>query len=92
MAVAQNQTSTLISSTNCSYALNGDEGCIVVDPSTTSYGAGFASVGGGAFVTEMASTGIRYDSSFGLCSTWSTNTLRISIWFFEVSLFMRMIG
>jgi len=62
MAVAQNQTSTLISSTNCSYALNGDEGCIVVDPSTTSYGAGFASAGGGAFVTEMASTGIRYDS------------------------------
>ncbi|KAG0704860.1 glycoside hydrolase family 16 protein [Suillus ampliporus] len=58
MAVSQNQTSTLVASTNCSYASNEDQGCIVTDPSTSSYGAGFASSGGGAFVTEMASTGI----------------------------------
>lgn len=57
-AVSQNQTSTLVASTNCSYAANSDQGCIVTDPSTASYGAGFASSGGGAFVTEMASTGI----------------------------------
>ncbi|KAG2365089.1 glycoside hydrolase family 16 protein, partial [Suillus spraguei] len=57
-AVSQNQTSTLVTSTNCSYASNEDQGCIVTDPSTNSYGAGFASSGGGAFVTEMASTGI----------------------------------
>ncbi|OJA14187.1 hypothetical protein AZE42_06505 [Rhizopogon vesiculosus] len=57
-AVSQNQTSTLITSTNCSYAANEDQGCIVTDPSTASYGAGFASAGGGAFVTEVASTGI----------------------------------
>ncbi|KAG1881912.1 glycoside hydrolase family 16 protein [Suillus tomentosus] len=57
-AISQNQTSTLVASTNCSYAANEDQGCIVTDPSTGSYGAGFASSGGGAFVTEMASTGI----------------------------------
>jgi hypothetical protein len=57
-AIGQNQTSTLVASTNCSYAANEDQGCIVTDPSTNSYGAGFASSGGGAFVTEMASTGI----------------------------------
>lgn len=64
MAVGQNQTSTLVTQTNCSYALNGDEGCIVVDPSIASYGAPFASAGGGAFVTEVASTGVRYDYLF----------------------------
>ncbi|KAG1751097.1 glycoside hydrolase family 16 protein [Suillus lakei] len=51
-------TNTQNQITNCSYAANEDQGCIVTDPSTASYGAGFASSGGGAFVTEMASTGI----------------------------------
>ncbi|KAF8133894.1 glycoside hydrolase family 16 protein [Boletus edulis] len=55
--VSPNETSTMVTSTNCSYALN-DQGCIVVDPSSASFGAGFASASGGAFVTEFATTGI----------------------------------
>ncbi|EGN98170.1 glycoside hydrolase family 16 protein, partial [Serpula lacrymans var. lacrymans S7.3] len=58
MVENQNQTSTLIQSTNCSASANGNQGCIVQDPSGSSYGAGFAGVGGGAFVTEMAESGI----------------------------------
>ncbi|KAF7968294.1 hypothetical protein HWV62_31039 [Athelia sp. TMB] len=52
------QSSTLVNSTDCSYESNGNQGCIVTDPSTASYGAGFAAAGGGVFVTEYASTGI----------------------------------
>jgi hypothetical protein len=58
--VSPNETSTLITSTNCSYVANENQGCIVMDPSTASFGAGFANVSGGTFVTEFATTGIRY--------------------------------
>jgi hypothetical protein len=57
--VSPNQTSTLVSSTDCSFDSNNNQGCIVLDPSTSSYGAGFASTGGGQFVTELAEDGIR---------------------------------
>jgi len=56
--VSPNETSTLITSTNCSYVANENQGCIVMDPSTASFGAGFANVSGGTFVTEFATTGI----------------------------------
>ncbi|KAG9003572.1 hypothetical protein FRB93_010990 [Tulasnella sp. JGI-2019a] len=52
------ETSTLINSTDCSYLTNSNEGCIVTNPATTSYGAGFASAGGGVWVTEFAESGI----------------------------------
>ncbi|KIK98984.1 glycoside hydrolase family 16 protein [Paxillus rubicundulus Ve08.2h10] len=56
--VSPNETSTLVTSTNCAYDANSNQGCIVQDPSTTSFGAGFAGPGGGAYVTEFATTGI----------------------------------
>ena len=56
--VSPNETSTLVTSTNCTY-VNADQGCIVMDPSSASFGAGFANISGGAFVTEFASSGIR---------------------------------
>ncbi|KAI9573503.1 glycoside hydrolase family 16 protein [Boletus coccyginus] len=56
--VSPNETSTLVTSTNCSYVANENQGCIVMDPSSASFGAGFANASGGAFVTELATTGI----------------------------------
>ncbi|KAF8895108.1 concanavalin A-like lectin/glucanase domain-containing protein [Infundibulicybe gibba] len=41
------QSSQLINSTDCSHLANGNQGCVVTDPSTASYGAGFAAAGGG---------------------------------------------
>ncbi|KAH9950667.1 concanavalin A-like lectin/glucanase domain-containing protein [Amylocystis lapponica] len=52
------QSSTLVNSTDCNTALNGNQGCAITDPSTSSYGAAFANDGGGVFVTEFASSGI----------------------------------
>ncbi|KII90816.1 glycoside hydrolase family 16 protein [Plicaturopsis crispa FD-325 SS-3] len=52
------QSSTLVNSTDCSFQTNSNQGCVVTDPSTSSYGAGFASAGGGVFVTEFAEAGI----------------------------------
>jgi hypothetical protein len=52
------QSSSLINSTDCSFQVNSNQGCIVTNPSLESYGAAFASAGGGIFVTEFASTGI----------------------------------
>ena len=52
------QTSTLINSTDCSTAANGNQGCVVTTPTTSSYGEAFASDGGGVFVTEFANEGI----------------------------------
>ncbi|KZT34871.1 hypothetical protein SISSUDRAFT_1009421 [Sistotremastrum suecicum HHB10207 ss-3] len=46
-------------STDCFNQTNGDEGCIVQDPSTNSYGKGFASVGGGVFAMLWNDEGIR---------------------------------
>ncbi|KAH9066128.1 concanavalin A-like lectin/glucanase domain-containing protein [Lactarius deliciosus] len=51
------QTSSLITSTDCSVA-NQNLGCVVKNPDPKSYGAAFAAAGGGMFVTELASTGI----------------------------------
>lgn len=62
--VSQVQSSTLINSTDCSYLTNSNEGCITTNPSTASYGAGFAQAGGGMFVTEFAETGISYVDRF----------------------------
>ncbi|TFK73182.1 hypothetical protein BDN72DRAFT_835201, partial [Pluteus cervinus] len=56
--VSPTQTSSLINSTDCSSSSNNNQGCIVTDPSTDSYGAAFAAAGGGVFVTEYAQTGI----------------------------------
>ncbi|CCM00998.1 uncharacterized protein FIBRA_03046 [Fibroporia radiculosa] len=64
------QTSTLVNSTDCSTAANGNQGCVVTTPTTSSYGAGFAADGGGMFVTEFASSGI---------SIWFFNASRSSI-------------
>lgn len=53
-----NQSSTLVNSTDCSTAANGNQGCVVTTPTPSSYGADFAQNGGGVFVTEFASDGI----------------------------------
>lgn len=52
------QSSTLVNSTDCSFAANSNQGCVVTTPSTASYGPGFASAGGGIFITEYAESGI----------------------------------
>lgn len=53
-------------STDCSYQANSNEGCKVVDTNTDSYGAAFASAGGGVFVTELAASGISWVTPFFL--------------------------
>lgn len=45
--------------TNCSTSYNSNEGCSVLDNSTASYGAAFASAGGGVFVAEYAEEWIK---------------------------------
>lgn len=57
----RNQTSTLVTNTNCSYVSNSGQECIASDPSAACYGPGFTGVGGGVFVIEMVSTGTRHD-------------------------------
>ncbi len=52
------QTSTIINTTDCDYQANLSSGCSVEVPDPKSYGAAFASAGGGVFVTEFATTGI----------------------------------
>ncbi|GBE85081.1 concanavalin A-like lectin/glucanase domain-containing protein [Sparassis latifolia] len=52
------QSSTLVNSTDCSTAVNGNQGCVVTNPTPSSYGADFAQNGGGMFVTEFATDGI----------------------------------
>ncbi|KIY69291.1 glycoside hydrolase family 16 protein [Cylindrobasidium torrendii FP15055 ss-10] len=52
------QSSTLINSTNCDYEADSNAGCVVTDPSTSSYGEGFAKAQGGVFITEFAKSGI----------------------------------
>lgn len=52
------QTSKLVNSTDCSYLLNGNQGCSVTDHETSSYGEAFHKAGGGLFVTEFAEKGI----------------------------------
>ncbi|GMK58304.1 hypothetical protein CspeluHIS016_0503360 [Cutaneotrichosporon spelunceum] len=44
---------------NCSVTSNGGSGCTVGDPNQNSYGAGFAAAGGGVYVAEYATDGIR---------------------------------
>ncbi|EJC98440.1 uncharacterized protein FOMMEDRAFT_96314 [Fomitiporia mediterranea MF3/22] len=52
------QTSTLVNSTDCSYLLNGNQGCVTSDPQPSSYGEAFAKAGGGIYVTEFAESGV----------------------------------
>jgi len=52
------QTSTQVGSTDCSFDANSNQGCVVFDPNTQSYGEAFAAAGGGIFATELASSGI----------------------------------
>lgn len=54
----ESETGTLIS-TDCFNQTNGNQGCIVQDPSTNSYGSAFATNGGGVFATLWDSQGIR---------------------------------
>ncbi|KIK06242.1 glycoside hydrolase family 16 protein [Laccaria amethystina LaAM-08-1] len=77
--VSQVQSSTLINSTDCSYLTNSNEGCITTNPSTASYGAGFAQAGGGMFVKEFAETGISiwFFSRANIPSVLSSNSSTI---------------
>ncbi|KAI0783415.1 concanavalin A-like lectin/glucanase domain-containing protein [Abortiporus biennis] len=52
------QSSTLINSTDCSIFANSNEGCIITNPTTKSYGLPFSQAGGGVWVTEFATKGI----------------------------------
>jgi hypothetical protein len=56
------QSSSLVNATDCSVYGNGNQGCVVTNPSYASYGAEFAAAGGGVWVTQMLSTGIAYAS------------------------------
>ncbi|CED84003.1 Concanavalin A-like lectin/glucanase, subgroup [Phaffia rhodozyma] len=57
-ASSVNQTG-ITTSSDCDYSVDSNAGCAVIDNSTTNtYGEGFASAGGGAWVTEMATEGI----------------------------------
>ena len=47
-----------ITSTDCSFQANSNEGCIVTDNRPQSFGEGFAKAGGGMFVTELAEPGV----------------------------------
>ncbi|KAI0927488.1 hypothetical protein AcV5_008016 [Taiwanofungus camphoratus] len=82
------QSSKLINSTDCSTLLNGNQGCVVTDPSPSSYGADFANSGGGVFVTEFATKGVSIwffnrssipDTLQGNISTVNTTTLGIPV-------------
>ena len=48
-----------VSTVTCDQNQNSGTGCAVTDPDTKSYGADFASAGGGVYVTEFAEDGIR---------------------------------
>ncbi|KAF8513505.1 glycoside hydrolase family 16 protein [Gautieria morchelliformis] len=48
----------LVNSTDCSFQTNSNQGCVVTDPRTQSYGAAFAAAGGGVWVTELAESGV----------------------------------
>ncbi|GLB38171.1 putative hydrolase family 16 [Lyophyllum shimeji] len=50
--------SSIQTSTDCSNLTNHNQGCLVTDGNTASYGQGFAAAGGGVWVTELASSGI----------------------------------
>ncbi|KAF9005480.1 glycoside hydrolase family 16 protein [Cyathus striatus] len=56
--VSQNQSSTLVNSTDCSYLVNNNQGCTTTDPRDESYGEMLASNGGGVWITEFAQSGI----------------------------------
>lgn len=59
---ASSDTSTFtgsLANTNCSTAFNSNQGCVVQDASTNSYGADFATAGGGVYIAEYASEGIK---------------------------------
>ncbi|KAI9430999.1 glycoside hydrolase family 16 protein [Lactarius indigo] len=81
------QTSTLVSSTDCSVA-GQNLGCVVKNPDPNSYGAAFAAAGGGMFVTEFAETGISIwffsranipSSLQGNCTSVDTSTLGVPV-------------
>ena len=55
---SSSETGTLISA-DCFNGTNANEGCSVQDPSTASYGAGFANGGGGVFAMLWNADGIR---------------------------------
>ncbi|KIY52369.1 glycoside hydrolase family 16 protein [Fistulina hepatica ATCC 64428] len=52
------QTSHLVNSTDCYYDADSNDGCVITDPDTDSYGEGFAKAGGGVYITEFAESGI----------------------------------
>jgi hypothetical protein len=52
-------TSGSLTQSNCQVGVNGDSGCIFKDNNTNSYGEAFATAGGGVYVAELATEGIR---------------------------------
>jgi len=56
-ATASGESGTIVS-TDCFNATNGNQGCIVKESQENSFGAGFASIGGGGFATLFDSAGI----------------------------------
>ncbi|KAK4686775.1 hypothetical protein P7C73_g3342, partial [Tremellales sp. Uapishka_1] len=48
----------IVNATDCDYSANDNSGCGVTVDNSASYGAAFASAGGGAFITELSETGI----------------------------------
>lgn len=48
-----------VANNNCSTEANYGAGCVINDANANSYGPGFAAAGGGVYVAEFATDGIR---------------------------------
>jgi len=75
------QSSSLVNSTDCSFQSNSNQGCVVTVPNTQSYGAGFASAGGGVYVTAFVADGISiwFFPRASVPSSLSTNSSSIDL-------------
>lgn len=80
MAQAVNQLGNT-TATECGTSEGDRGGCTVLSSTEASYGSGFAAAGGGVYVAEFASEGIRIwffsvSRCWGVSTGWQTGLLR----------------